>query len=900
MKKDSRLLYFNKWILPKISSFSSVKGVNAFAVGHFDSIKVIPLSGDEYITESPLVDFINHKCAVDENEIKNLMSCLGVSNLSNLNSDYSSQQLMIFTNVGEEDIDKAVYDEDKTRSFWKETSALRFYSLLHIENGADINNVYNILKKINNAFSQKQGCEQYRAICYFSLDYSDIIICAKDISVMRFSEIVFDINFNNKTKFVKDSFSLLCIDSSVYKNVFFCIENDLSLDENFCKDEKSKKLFVSEKYNIAFNIGVQNNEVFKEFLSEIKKYDLYKEESIYKLLGRHDVSIINENANLLWLIKMSYFIDKYSTQGKTPCGLILDRKSVLFNCEMYLRIALKNEEISQYVDEKRKEENTRYSSNGKGVNKDNIYEHALKILDNEIEGCLKCEIENEYLISILTLRSSILGLLKNGFAEDFVLCIFESFVAFLRYIEEHYVHDKAFDLCFDNYFNIISAISNSAMHSERHFIQSPSFNPVFFDVPPKLMAYYTALTSIINEIISTDKDNNYSFVFKPSFLYNIEVSSYSYADFPPTDRLLAVTIREKDLYYPFSVISQMCHEVAHYVGDKNRNREERKERFLKNALYYIIYEYFKQIKIDDNLETGIVKWLKSIVDNIKELKCYQSNEGFSDSYKKLLYYSLIHICEEDYIDEKSRKYLFDKEISEIEFSIKNSSFKKYLLSCVSDILRTNSVLYEKIDIIANLFYEDYADVQMALILNMSLKEYLNTFENHFKKKHDLNERTFEELVHSDLKTYGRIFSVVALFTLKEHWKVEKDNQDELTKIIYRDLNLYIKYHNEFKYRKKELYGPNLEDTISKLKEFGVSKWESHMYIISNIQRYLIEVYDSSSKNYKEKNVLINELNSNIRAIDAFDNAAEIFSIIQETNDKYAEKIFLLNKELNDI
>lgn len=906
--KDSRILCFNKWVLPKSTSLSIAQGFDAITVGYFDSINVkqINVKTNKNKFSNPLTDFINQKEQYNNQLLNKYKKGLTDDVIFAEQKNFSIQQLMIFTNIGLEDINKCVYDETKVKKFWKNSSGLRFYSLLHIEQGFSEEKIYEIIKIINEQFRQCNGDNSYKAICYFSLDYSDIVICAKDVSVSDFSRIIFKINFDNDKKLIRDSFSVLCIERWIFEIVFETLEENKDIDFTQLINHLISKCLkgtayaiLKNDYNIAFNIGVQNNEVFKLFLTEVKKCRLIDEHQIFKILGRHDISIVNENANLLWLIAMMYFIDKFSTISEKNKDAQLDMKSVLFNCETYIRIKASFQELNNYNDEELLQKN-KWHLGTNDINKARIYKNARIIIDYEINECLNKKIKNKYATSIWTLRNSILGLLKNGFAEDFVLCIFESFISFLRYIKNNYACSSEFDVCFDNYFNIISAIANSAMHSERQFIQSPSFNPVFYDVPPKLMAFYTALTSDINSIIKTEKGHDYSFVFKPSFLEDIKVNSYSQRKLPPADRLLYVTIREKDFYYPYSVVSQMCHEIAHYVGGENRNRKERKERYLKSVLYYILYEHFREDGIKAKFETNISKWLNELFAHINSLTYYKDCEGFSDSYKHLVFYSLFHIYESDYIEQINKEYLFDKDLLEMDLVSLNRGFKNYILRCIEDILLENSVLWKKIELISDLFHEDYADVQMIMVLGMDLRKYLKTFEVYFNETAKKTKKTLEETVHNDLRVYGRILSVVMLFTLKEYWEVEEAKENELLTIIYKDINAFVCYINGFKNDKKNMYNSDVYKVIAQLKKYGLSHWSFHEYVIANVQKYLIKVYDTSSKHYKTKEISINELREKIKTIDNFDNAVEVFSKIQSTNDEYSRKIFRLDEELDDI
>lgn len=127
------------------------------------------------------------------------------------------------------------------------------------------------------------------------------------------------------------------------------------------------------------------------------------------------------------------------------------------------------------------------------------------------------------------------------------------------------------------------------MHSERQFIQATAFNALIYDVPSKIMAFYVAMIHVIQEIIKSNDDKNYTFLLTPSFSNEICVKTISYQkEELPHDRILMVSINEKSLYNPRGVSRRMAHEVAHYVGDEIRNRQQRKECFELSVIYIIL------------------------------------------------------------------------------------------------------------------------------------------------------------------------------------------------------------------------------------------------------------------------------------------------------------------------
>lgn len=398
---------------------------------------------------------------------------------------------------------------------------------------------------------------------------------------------------------IRDSFSILSINNNILKelkNYISHISNfDNAIEKQKCQSIIKKFLLKNNinleeieqnSFNCSFNIGIQNYNTYLKLIKDLDKINLEYEE--YRMLGRHDATLFNKKADIYWLIIMELIIDAYSSIDNS---LNLNENDVIFNAETYIRIPyLNNKEV--IIDSESDNKLYDYKKIEKRLN--------TLITDYKSEKNLK----TEHLTPIIALKNSILGLLKNGFADDFVLCIYDSFVSFLIYITRKvknknesgvyidYDKKNEFDLCFNTYFDNINALINSAMHSERQFVQSPSFNPVFFDVPPKLLAYYNAILRKIYHILHEENDCNYSFMFRPSFTREISVTTYSFQeDTVPTDRLLYVTMNEKELYYPSKIISQFTHEVAHYVGNKNRYRNKRIESILKSILFDIITEF---------------------------------------------------------------------------------------------------------------------------------------------------------------------------------------------------------------------------------------------------------------------------------------------------------------------
>ena len=898
--KDCRTLEFKKWILPKTESIFSVNDSN-LTIGYFDFIAVKKIEGDQ---DNPLEIYIKQK----ENSKKELFISSSYDDYKNKNDNrnFSTQLLLLFTDVSDvECLDKAVYLQNKVEKFWSEPSLLRFYSLLHIKNGSRIDEVYKVVKQINNAFSIYNNSNGYNAVCYFSLDYSDIIICTKNISITDFSKALFNLNYNSKVKTIRDSFSLISIDHNIIKSII----NELPDNYSSLNDEITKKLqemgcddkFLSEYFTASFNIGIQNFNLFVSLTSKLDESNIKYEK--YKLIGRHDVSIYNEKANIVWLLIIQFFIDEFTVNDKEN---EYNENNILFNCESFIRVPFETDE--RYFDSK-------LQNNPDEVKR---YTHAMNDMDYKIGAYInqyishlkKEESFNTIHISpIIALRDSLLELLKNGFAEDFVLCVYESFLSFLNYminkIDGNYAHDRYFDKVFNAFFTNVNAITNSAMHSDRQFVQSPSFNPVFYDVPPKLMAYYTAITHKICDILMTNVDLNnkcrYSFIFRPSFDTNINVVRYSYREAAPCDRMLAVTMNELDLYYPCSVIKQICHEIAHHVGDGNRNRTERKNCIVQSMLFLLAFDFLKTYFKKQIKEDAIIFWVQEVMINLSRQSFYNTNIEYLSNLRNIVYQCVLYMYVNDDIKSCNRKMFVNLDgISEVEVAILLNDFNDYLRFFAQTLLDKNSYNDNKISLLfealMTIYSELYADFQMILVLDLSLDEYIEMFDDFYNDIIEMRER--EDI-------YYRILNVVMFFVFNGKWCV-KDNSKGIgkAKCILSDIKSYINYYNDLnaflEYASTMYCNNNLAKVVHDIKKYEDSDWCGHNYLCFLIQRYLFMVYKNSQENYqsKDKDDSIKSIRNQMNILKSFDKSIDVFCAIQKANDDYADRLYRMQDDLD--
>lgn len=898
---DCRVFKFKKWILPKTKSNNLINS-SEITIGYFDFISVERINCCSY---TPFLSYYNSSKNKARDSVIQAQTYHGSDSATEKSKtidsplDFTFQQFFAFTNISNEreELSKGVYSEKKLMSFWSDPSVIRFYSLLHIEKGADKNKVSNILYQVHNAFAERDK-ESYNSVCYFSLDYSDIIICTRDLSILRFTEALFTLNYRSEEKLVRDSFSLVCLaPNSISRDNIISLNNydqiTRLINLRISGDECGTSNLLSEHFAASYNIGVQNYEVFNQLIKDLEQCNIPFTQ--YRILGRHDIALYNDEANLVWLIIMQTLLDYYSSKSDS---LAFDEKNVVFNCESFIRVPFpKKLEYSDTV-APQKYCNTKY-------------DNAQKLMDQLIQRFVYQEIDGKckpiddpiHVTPIYTLRNSILGLLKNGFADDFVLCVFESFLSFLSYIGNkskiNYLNDKQFDFTFNSYFNTINSLINSAMHSDRQFIQSPSFNPVFFDAPPKLLAYYTSITHQIYDIICTGDDvklgKAYSFVFQPSFNSNINIVRYSYYDSAPSDRLLSVMINEKELYDPHSLIRQINHEVAHFVGEGNRKRNLRKHCFAQCMLYDIYFDFFFKVTNEPVPEMLLCKCINDSMKLLANEDFYKSNALYFDAFDKLLYNIMFFLEYDSKVEIIIKNTLSQlKEISYSEIEIISTQLDYYLFGKRINLVSMNENIY-CFDMLITVFSEIYADLQMILILNMEFDDYLKTFDPMCDNISDFRQHDV---------IYYRILNIAILMILTGRWKITNRANNSVNKNhLLEDIKGYLDYFCNkealLKYVMNAYENNDVQKVFEELEEYKGSQWCGYHYWNTNIQKYILEVYKSSRDCYAtpEKTRQIESLRANIRVVEEFNDAIDVFCTIQGTNEAYATEIYRLDETL---
>src|SRR5699024_1136208 len=182
-------------------------------------------------------------------------------------------------------------------------------SMIHVDNEIVEHNsekLNHIIDTINLLFKGKEY------LYYYSFDYSGIVLLANDMKITDYLSSLFYLNYklDNKMVLIRDSFSLCGINRQLIKE-YSKLENQ----EDNVQEIQFNKDYWKETYTVVTNIGILDYTNYNSFYDELKSRFKSTAFDNYGLLGRQDVSIVNSEADLKWLLIVQGLLDKYTSSN---------------------------------------------------------------------------------------------------------------------------------------------------------------------------------------------------------------------------------------------------------------------------------------------------------------------------------------------------------------------------------------------------------------------------------------------------------------------------------------------------------------------------------------------------------------------------------------------------------
>ena len=298
-------------------------------------------------------------------------------------------------------------------------------------------------------------------------------------------------------------------------------------------------------------------------------------------------------------------------------------------------------------------------------------------------------------------------------------------------------------------------IIDGTLNSDRMFFQVPGINAELYNIPAKLLSFYTYFVGLVTDVLkSPDKaETKYRFLLCPDLYDKMQFERlFHYGWNKNVPKILKVRVPVDMLFQPKNLMMELSHETAHAVGSLIRRRVERREKFGMIILDFITEELVRPpAELHDfahveNLRSASAYLMMD--ENhviIKEIRAFLEEHW----YKRCEQYSTYKAgkTELESGDENSRavvektfKIVLDKLFSdklwellslvnnvlrrrpEKEYLENNEDVRRLILH--NAVRLTNNELHNIVDVSGLLLYESLADLVLIYILKIPVMEYV--------------------------------------------------------------------------------------------------------------------------------------------------------------------------------
>lgn len=537
-------------------------------------------------------------------------------------------------------------------AFWQGTFSTLYFSMLHLSNRSKTNH-----EEFTNAIDHiqtkmKETVAQDNWALYYSWDFCDVVLFSKNISLACHNDILWDLMTKPfyETRYFIDTVTIFAFESNYLRNKWkvFSENNQLKPPSDYKQlNCENSKFCNQEKCDIEFRLNLQSQYPWFHLLETMNQLEItYTPGHSHFAMGRYDLILQLCSLSLEQILYLVFSLEEslFCNKRMMACG---------------------NYELS-FLSQKEEHQKIINPSDLDSLPKipgeyTAIFAHIEeKIVETEQWIASKTSILSQVPgIAEVCLRErnifkSVKATLEQGFAEEFGLSVLPAFIAFLEFTDatirkpivanqkqncevayciQKQEYAKAFWEFQQKFLTAISTLSHCTMHSDKQFIQVPSFQMRLFEVQPKLLVLYSKLAHDIARYLQHSceyKSSNglYEFLVLPDVRPDVYIDPISIADEfnaddatgnEVEDKIMLVKMREDTFYEPIMAAAVLCHEVAHHVGDSSRNRELRTKEFFSILAMFMLLNGLEDTLKEDGSFAPIFSLLADTISGwIKE------------------------------------------------------------------------------------------------------------------------------------------------------------------------------------------------------------------------------------------------------------------------------------------
>lgn len=478
-----------------------------------------------------------------------------------------SQSIVAITDISSQP-DIFGYTAEQVQRFWdNEAAPIFFVSMINLSSPMDLEQILSLIK-------EKFSAESHLA--YLTFDHCDIIIFGRGDSFQRYTNCIFD----------------LCYAGN-------CMPEDIITVYGF----SNRKLFYAqqerETFQACIRLGIRDYLALDRFAPKCGDSSNTRElqgKNIHVswLLGRNDVNLYCPSASLPWLSQVRDALIGSASEESwyTTYDLTVLAKESSHEWNAPKRsphdLTILKERMDRRYDEFEAAYNDQYrrlTEAGDVYYLDQVWCRWLKE-----SSCLA------------------VSLIGTPLSSNFGTCLVPQFLDLLEYGRKLFGEkdrllsqsevEKAHD-DFAIFFSNTAILVDSLNQTNRQFVQIPAFHLPSFEVPSQIMAYYTAMAYRILNVLRDKEDYFYGLSISPKLVNTLSVSSLALPTVRADDEWLDINMDEESFYTLKLTTETLGHEISHFVGEDNRNREKRKECIIQWAFQELVGEWY--IELNDQI-----------------------------------------------------------------------------------------------------------------------------------------------------------------------------------------------------------------------------------------------------------------------------------------------------------
>lgn len=194
--------------------------------------------------------------------------------------------------------------------------------------------------------------------------------------------------------------------------------------------------------------------------------------------------------------------------------------------------------------------------------------------------------EDDWFRAISEVSNTLVRMSKSPVMDEVVYLVAPQIEAFLENVLYHLDNNTLPRKELPVYYRYVESCTHlmeQLMRAEGQLSQRPEIRPAIYDIPVFMLEYTVAFLVKVSELLKmNDSHPNRPHVF---FLVPCPCSHISSVELfratPKLPGLVQLQVPEKSLYSPTKILRELCHEISHYVGERYRNRAERKKYYSR-------------------------------------------------------------------------------------------------------------------------------------------------------------------------------------------------------------------------------------------------------------------------------------------------------------------------------